>query len=228
MTTTERTPILDGASPGHSHDTSHSHDTGASHAEGDTRRRRISTDLAILLVCALIGAFGTKAFIAQLYSIPSGSMQATVAPGERIIAEKVSYRFRPTARGDVVVFDGKDLFNAPSPGATMFVKRVIGLPGERVACCDAAGRVTVDGSPLDEADYLYPNDAPSDVEFDVVVPPGKLWLMGDHRSDSADSRAYLGSPGGGFVPEDRVAGRAMAVVWPISSARSIDTPTYRR
>ncbi len=193
-----------------------------------TRRRSLLVDVAILVVCALIGAFGTKVFIAQIFSIPSGSMEVTVSPGERVIAEKMSYRFRPIERGDVVVFDGSNLFTAPFPGASMFVKRVIGLPGERVACCDATGKLTVNGSPLDESEYLYPGDVPSNVTFDVRVPAGKLWLMGDHRSDSADSRSYLGAPGGGFVPEDRVAGRAMSVVWPISSARSIDTPTYRR
>ncbi len=193
-----------------------------------TARRHLLVDLAILLACALIGAFGTKVFVAQIFSIPSGSMQMTVSPGERVLAEKVSYHFRSIERGDVVVFDGSGSFNEPVPGATTFVKRVIGLPGERITCCDASGRVTVDGSALDESDYLYPGDAPSTVKFDVRVPQGKLWLMGDHRSDSADSRAYLGAPGGGFVPEERVVGRAMSVVWPISSGRSIDSPTYRR
>lgn len=192
------------------------------------RRRHWAIDVAILLVCALIGAFGTKAFVAQVFSIPSGSMQSTVVPGERVLAEKISYRTRPILRGDVVVFDGSGIFAAPVPGGYTFVKRVIGLPGERIACCDASGKVTVNGAALDESEYLYPADSPSTVGFDVIVPTGKLWLMGDHRSDSADSRAYLGAPGGGFVPEERVVGRASAVVWPISSARSIDLPTYRR
>ncbi len=225
MATTERTPGFSGVSgdpglPGEQ--------VNAGTTERSPRRRTLLLDVAILVVCALIGAFGTKAFVAQIYSIPSDSMQMTVSPGERVIAEKLSYRLRPIARGDVVVFDGTNLFNSPFPGATTFVKRVIGLPGERVACCDADGKLTVNGSALDESEYLYPGDVPSDVSFDVIVPAGKLWLMGDHRSDSADSRSYLGAPGGGFVPEDRVAGRAMSVVWPLSSARSIDTPTYRR
>lgn len=193
-----------------------------------SRPRRLSIDAAILLACALIGAFGTKAFVGQIFSIPSDSMQMTVSPGERVFAEKVSYRFRSIERGDVVVFDGKGIFNEPAPGATMFVKRVVGLPGERIACCDASGKLTVDGVALDESQYLFPGDVPSSLTFSVRVPVGKLWLMGDHRSDSADSRAYLGAPGGGFVPEERVVGRAMAVVWPLSSGRSIDSPTYRR
>lgn len=201
--------------------------TGAA-GRGRKRRRHWSIDAAILLVCALIGAFGTKAFVAQVFSIPSGSMQSTVVPGERIVAEKVSYRVRDIARGDVVVFDGNGIFAPPVPGGFMFVKRVIGLPGERIACCESSGKLTVNGAPLDESEYLYTGDSASTVAFDVIVPPGKLWLMGDHRSDSADSRAYLGAPGGGFVPQERVVGRASAVVWPLSSARSIDLPTYRR
>ncbi len=190
--------------------------------------RHWSIDAAILLLCAVIGAFGTKAFIAQVFSIPSGSMRSTVAPDERVIAEKISYRTRAIGRGDVVFFDGNGIFAPPVPGDYMFVKRVIGLPGERVACCDPTGKLTVDGVALEESEYVYPGNSPSTVSFDVIVPIGKLWLMGDHRSDSADSRAYLGAPGGGFVPEERVVGRATAVVWPISSARSIDLPTYRR
>lgn len=181
-----------------------------------------------LLVIAVVAATLTKAFVFSVYSVPSGSMMPTVSVGERIIAEKVSYRFRDVARGDVVVFDGEGVFASPAPGASTFVKRVIGLPGDRVSCCDIQGRVLVDGQPLDESDYLFDGDAASQTSFEVQVPPGHLWVMGDHRSDSADSRSYVGLPGGGFVPVSRVVGRAMAVTWPVSSSRLIDTPTYRR
>lgn len=212
-----------------SHTSTSTHDAvvGGSDELDTKRQRHWGIDAAVLLLCVLIGAFGTKAFIAQVFSIPSGSMQSTVVPGERVIAEKVSYRTRAIRRGDVVVFDGTGIYAPPVPGAYMFVKRVIGLPGERVACCDASGKLTVNGQALDESEYLYNGDTASTFGFDVIVPTGKLWLMGDHRSDSADSRAYLGAPGGGFVPEERVVGRATAVVWPISSARLIDLPTYR-
>lgn len=182
----------------------------------------------VLLVCVLAGAFGMKTFVAQVFSIPSGSMQSTVVPGERIVAEKISYRLRPMARGDVIVFDGEGIFADPVPGGHMFVKRIIGLPGDRISCCDPQGNVVVNGVSLDESEYLFEGDSPSETRFDVIVPAGKLWVMGDHREDSADSRAYLGAPGGGFIPEERVVGRAMLVVWPLSSARSIDLPTYRR
>ena len=103
------------------------------------------------------------------------------------------------------------------------MKRVIGVGGDRVQCCDASGRLTVNGVPLDEP-YLYPGDVPSRDAFDVVVPAGKLWVMGDHRSISQDSRAHLGDPGGGFVPEDRVIGRAFAVVWPFGRFEGLGRP----
>ena len=91
-------------------------------------------------------------------------------------------------------------------------------------CCDAQGRITVNGVALDESSYLYPGNKPSDEPFDVPVPEGKLWVMGDHRAASSDSRAHLGDPGGGFVPIDRVIGRAFAVIWPFSHAQVLEIP----
>ncbi len=102
---------------------------------------------------------------------------------------------------------------------------MIGTGGDRVTCCDEQGQLTVNGTPLVE-DYLFPGDAPSLQPFDVEVPDGMLWVMGDHRSASADSRSHMGDPGGGFVPESSVVGRAMTVVWPISRIQNIPLPDY--
>jgi signal peptidase I len=199
----------------------------------------------------LILAFGMvlliTTFVAKPFSIPSGSMEDTLQVGDRVLVNRVVYHLRDIERGDVVVFDGTDSFvpatavESRNPGAavfawvgqsvgvippdgTDFVKRVIGIGGDRVACCDETGRVTVNGVPLDEASYLYPGDSPSDQSFDVIVPEGMLWLMGDHRSNSADSRAHLGDPGGGMVPESRVVGRVMNVLWPLNRISSVPVP----
>lgn len=166
-----------------------------------------------LLLVALLGIVLVRSFLVRSYVIPSASMEPTLRVGDRILVDLLTYRTGEIRRGDVVVFDGSGTFVDPGGGEHMIVKRVIGLPGERVACCDAGGRVTVDGVPLEEP-YLYPGDRPSEQPFEVVVPPGRVWVMGDHRSESADSRAHLGDPGGGTVALGRIVGRAEAVYWP--------------
>ena len=199
--------------------------------------------LLTLAVAALI-----RTFLVQPFYIPSGSMENTLHVGDRVLVDKASYRFRDIDRGEVVVFNGLDSFTpevqveepgnpllrglrglgaaagiAP-PGEKDFIKRVIGVPGDRVACCDGEGRITVNGQALDESDYLFPGDVPSESTFDVRVPEGRLWVMGDHRAASADSRAHTGDPGGGTVPEDKVIGRAFTIVWPPSSMTGLGTP----
>ena len=189
---------------------------------------------------ALVAALLVRALAVESFSIPSGSMAPTLRPGERVLVSKPDVRGGDVRRGDVVVFDGAGTF-APSaerpeglarlgagaaallgarPGEVDFVKRVVGLPGERIACCDAQGRLSVDGEPLEEP-YLPAGEAPSALRFDVEVPPGRLWVMGDNRSDSADSRAHLGSPGGGTVAVDDVVGRVLLVTWPLGEVRSV-------
>jgi signal peptidase I len=187
-----------------------------------------------------------RGFLVQSFYVPSGSMEPTNDPGDRILVNKVvpSSALR---RGDVVVFDGTSTFAAAERephqddgligralggaaslvgvdlGEQDFVKRVIGLPGDHVVCCDEQGRLTVNGTPLDEG-YLHPGDKPSDLTFDIIVPSGRLWVMGDHRSDSADSRSHLGDPGGGTVRLSDVIGRASATYWPLSRLGGFDTP----
>lgn len=204
-------------------------------------------ELPFLLLVALGLALLLKAFVIQAFFIPSGSMESTLQVGDRVLVNKVVYRVRDIARGDIVVFNGLDSFApevvtveptnpvgrlarrtaaavgfAPA-GERDFIKRVIGVPGDRVKCCDARGRISVNGVPLDEP-YLYADDPPSVTTFDVEVPQGRLWVMGDHRSASADSRSHLGDPGGGTVPADRVIGRAFVVVWPFGRAGVLSIP----
>ncbi|MFG3102616.1 signal peptidase I [Streptomyces sp. NPDC048182] len=173
------------------------------------------TGLLPLLLLVLLATF-----VVQPFQIPSGSMEQGLRIGDRVLVNKVAYRFdgRPR-RGDVVVFDGTEIF-----GHGDYVKRVVGVGGDRVECCGEDGRVRVNGEPVDESAFLYPGDRPSTVRFDVTVPDGTLFVLGDHRGDSSDSRDHLGSPGGGMVPVDRVIGRADWIVWPPGHATRIERP----
>ncbi|MBC3844123.1 signal peptidase I [Streptacidiphilus sp. 4-A2] len=188
-------------------------------------------DVALLaVVCALV-LFLVNTLVAEPFGIPSGSMENTLKVGDRVVVDKLAYRFGGTPqRGDVIVFDGRGSFITPDsadPDAVSgddFVKRVIGVGGDTVTCCDRQGRVSVDGVPLDESAYLFPGDAPSAVPFSVKVPPGTLFVLGDHRSVSSDSRNHLGDPGGGFVPVGKVIGRVEWVVYPVGDWRSVNRP----
>ena len=158
-------------------------------------------------------------FIVQPFSIPSDSMEPGLQVGDRIAVNKMAYLLAPVARGDIVVFNGQDSFSSDDKD---FVKRVMGIGGDRIICCDDSGRVTVNGVALNEDAYLYPDAQPSQVSFDVEVPSDKLWLMGDNRAASADSRSHLGDPGGGFVSRSKVQGKAVAVIWPPQHVMILD------
>ncbi|WP_127360070.1 signal peptidase I [Actinacidiphila soli] len=174
----------------------------------------------LAVVCAAV-LFLVNTFVVQPFVIPSGSMENTLRIGDRVVVNKLAYRFGGSPRrGDIVVFDGEGSFVQESGGSD-YIKRVIGVGGDRVTCCDKRGRITVNGTPLAET-YLYPGERPSRVPFDIEVPDGRLWVMGDHRDNSRDSRDHLGDPGGGTVPVDKVIGRAEWIVWPLSHRRSLD------
>jgi signal peptidase I len=203
-------------------------------------------DIPVTLAIAVGVVLVITTFIVKPFSIPSGSMENTLLVGDRVLVNRMVYHFRDVERGDVIVFDGTDSFvpagDKPQrnpisgaltwvgqslgliqPDSTDFIKRVIGVAGDRVVCCDVEGRITINGVALDES-YLYPDDVPSYDQFDVVVPEGKLWVMGDHRSNSADSRSHMGDPGGGFVPTSKVIGRGMVVLWPPSELKVLGIP----
>ncbi|WP_300610794.1 signal peptidase I [Trebonia sp.] len=210
------------------------------------RQRPFWRELAVIVVAALVLTVLLKAFVVQVFSIPSGSMENTLVPGDRVLVNKLIYHFRPIARGDIVVFSGQGSWDPPAPPpssdplvrlwhdvtnlvgisapGTDYIKRVIGLPGDHVACCDAQGRVTVNGVPLNEQSYIYPGDAPSQVPFSITVPPGRLWVMGDNRADSDDSRYRMDDPGEGTIPESAVVGRAFVVIWPLSRLAVLPIP----
>ncbi len=201
-------------------------------------------ELALLLGVALVLAVVIKAFFMQAFYIPSASMHDTLVENDRILVEKVSYWGSGTARrGDVVVFADPggwlDSMESRAPGNPVargletlglfpagghLVKRVIGVGGDEVACCDGQGRMSVNGVALDERSYLASGERPSLIAFDIRVRPGYVWVQGDNRSDSADSRVHLGDPGGGQVPVDDLVGKVFAVVWPLGHAKLLHTP----
>ncbi|MFF1294922.1 MULTISPECIES: signal peptidase I [unclassified Streptomyces] len=172
-----------------------------------------------LLVCLLF-LLSLNAFVAQPFQIPSGSMENGLRIGDRVLVNKLAYRFgAEPRRGDVVVFDGTGYF-----GDADYVKRVVGVGGDHVVCCDKEGRIQVNGRSVDESLFLYPGDSPSSVDFDVVVPDGTLFVLGDHRGESSDSRDHLGSPGGGMIPVTEVIGRADWIVWPAAHWTRLHRP----
>ena len=202
----------------------------------DTEKRQLPVwqESILLVVTAMVMAVVVKAFFLQAFYIPSESMEPTMLVDDKILVEKVSYWAGEPDRGDIVVFDdpGGWLNAAESrqasnpvqrgleviglfPTGGHLIKRVVGVGGDAVKCCDGTGHVTVNGTPLDEP-YLQDANANANQTFDVVVPKGHLWVMGDNRGNSADSRMHMGDPGGGFIDQDAVVGKAWLRVWPLS------------
>jgi signal peptidase I len=179
--------------------------TGADGAASGGRLGHTLSGIAVALGCVLfLGGSGWAAAVYRPYTVPTNSMQPTVHPGDKVLAQRVSGS--AVHRGDVVVF--KD----PLWGNSLLVKRVVAVGGDTVACCDAQGRLTVDGTPADE-DYL-PAGPASSARFATTVPRGELFLLGDNRAVSQDSRLHLADAEGGTVPVGDVRARVDATAWP--------------
>lgn len=214
--------------------------------EQEAEPRPFWQELLLLLVIAMVLALVIKTFFVQAFYVPSDSMDNTLVPNDRIVVQKVSLWFGGAPeRGDVVVFDDPGGWLRPDeeqkatnpvtrllefvglyPTGGHLVKRVIGVGGDHVVCCDVHGRITVNGVALNEKSYLPPGTQPSLIRFNVRVPKGYLWVQGDNRSDSEDSRAHYteADPGGGMVPVGDVVGKVFAVVWPLDRAKILHRP----
>jgi len=213
------------------------------------RKRSLFREVLVVIVAALVLTIVIKSFFVQVFVIPSGSMENTLQIGDRILVNRLVYHLRPITRGDIVVFSGdgswgpepppppsdpvervwddfRNFVGVSAPG-TDYVKRVIGVPGDHVMCCTAQGQITVNGVALNESSYLYPGDQSGSGDqqpYNIVVPPGRLFVLGDHRSDSADSRYHTMDGYDGTIPENEVVGRAFVVIWPPSRIGDLPIP----
>lgn len=178
---------------------------------------------------AAVVAIVVRAFLLQTFWIPSGSMENTLEINDRVVANKIVYNLRDPERGEIVVFQPPAQWRSAAGEA--FIKRIIGVGGDTIVCCDEQDRLVINGLPLDEP-YLYQNDgvvdAAADTEFEVVVPEGRLWVMGDHRSWSGDSldqyRAADGDLMVATISEDDLIGRAFVRFWPVGRAALLPVP----
>lgn len=206
-------------------------------------RRRWVYGVGVVVILALIISTLMRVFAVDIYAVTQDSMDPTLRDGERIAVAKSYPEDAGVQRGDIVVFDGEGSFTpyqgGPSLSSTfrtlghwvglgsaphVYVKRVLGAEGDLVACCDDSGELTVNGEPLAEPYLSYevsPDRPASELSFEAAIPEGRIWVMGDNRDTSVDSRDLLGAPGGGMISEDRIIGLATSVVWPWEDRRTL-------
>lgn len=206
-------------------------------------------EFVVVVAMALALSFVVKTWLIQAFYIPSGSMEDTLILNDRVVVNKLVPDVVDLQRGDIIVFeDPGDWLSSvpevshgpvrdsvervlsfvgllPDTSDNHLIKRVIGMPGDHIVCCDAQGRLTVNGVPLNEP-YVKPGDVPSSITFDITVPDGEVWVMGDHRSDSEDSRFHDpdGTGAEGSVPIANITGRAVAKVWPFDRTGWLSRP----
>lgn len=207
-------------------------------------------DIIVIVLVAILVSFLVKTFVVRSFYIPSASMENTLLIDDRIFVDELTPRFSAYSHGDVVVFRDPGGWLPPSTGQARhplieaadwflalvglsasdsddhLVKRIVGLPGDHVVCCNALGQLSVNGVPIDESAYVKlpaADAAVSEAAFDVVVPEGHLWVLGDNRYRSKDSRYNTDQPGQGFVPIDNVVGRAFIITWPLDRFGLLDS-----
>lgn len=180
----------------------------------DGRLGHILSGLAVAMGCVLfLGGFVWGAVTYRPYTVPSQSMQPTVEPGDRILAQRVDGS--DVRRGDIVVFQDQ-LW-----GSATLVKRVVGVDGDVITCCDEQGRMLVNGKPVEES-YLLNGGPASITPFKTTVPKGQLFLLGDNRAESLDSRVHMTGGEAGTVPRGAVRARVDAVAWPLGRLGMVD------
>ncbi len=206
-------------------------------------------DVIVIILIAVLVSLVVKTFLVRSFYIPSGSMEDTLHIKDRILVDEITPRFGGYDRGDIVVFQDPGGWLPPSTEPARppivegvewvlslvglaapdsddhLVKRIVGLPGDHVVCCNALGQITVNDVPIDESAYIKlpaGESAASGDAFDVVVPDGSLWVLGDNRYRSKDSRYNTDQPGKGFVPLDNLVGRAFLVTWPFDRFGLLD------
>ena len=198
------------------------------------------------MIVALAVSIVIKTFLVQFFFIPSGSMENTLQINDRVAVNKVPFIGKSIKRGDVVVFRDpdnwlpepyvgdqnkfiakiKDAFVAvgvlPNPTKQYLVKRVIGVAGDKVECCSKDKKLMINGVEIEEP-YIFAGNAASDTNFNVTVPAGKIWVMGDHRGASADSRFHQDDINNGMVPNSKITGKVVGIVWPIKNLGIVDS-----
>ena len=203
-------------------------------------------EFPILVVVALALSIVIKTFLVQFFFIPSGSMENTLQINDRVAVNKLPVIGKSINRGDVVVFRDpdnwlpepysadqnkviemvKDALVAvgvlPNPAKQYLVKRVIGVAGDKVECCSKGKKLMINGIEIDEP-YIFAGNVASESNFNVTVPAGKLWVMGDHRGASSDSRFHQDDINNGMVPTAKVTGKVIGIIWPFKNLSFVDS-----
>ena len=210
------------------------------------RKGSLLREFPVLVIVALAVSIVIKTFLVQFFFIPTGSMENTLQISDRVAVNKIPFIGKSINRGDVVVFRDpdnwlpepyvgeenkylgivKDAFVAvgvlPNPAKQYLVKRVIGVAGDKVECCSKDKKLMINGVEIEEP-YIFAGNTASDTNFNVTVPAGKVWVMGDHRGASADSRFHQDDINNGMVPNSKITGKVVGIVWPIKNLGFVDS-----